>query len=80
MKEDEGEEEKEGSTSMAGVCEWVATAAKLEKIRDFVGGKDGDGKLKEGGSLGKRGEKGGGSKQRVQGRCLRLGRVLTFAH
>lgn len=76
MKEDEGEEEKEGSTSMAGVYERVATAAKLEKIRDFVGGKDGDGKL----DLGKRGEKGGGSKQRVQGRCLRLGRVLTFAH
>lgn len=43
VKEEE-EQEKEGSASMAGVCEHVATAAEMEKFRDFVGGKESDGK------------------------------------
>lgn len=43
-KEEEREEEKESRASLAFVCERVAIAAELEKIRDFVGGKEGDGK------------------------------------
>lgn len=46
----------------------MATAPGSEKFRDFVGGKKGDGKW----DFSKRGEKGGGAKQRAHKRCLQL--------